>query len=73
MSVDDASLSRVHFICLFLQRDSQEFLRLLLVRMHENSAAVAELFTGKIPIIIRHLSIDPAISRVKKVGLFSDY
>jgi hypothetical protein len=35
-SIDNASLSRVHFTCLLLQRDTQSFLLLILDHMREN-------------------------------------
>jgi hypothetical protein len=37
--------------------------------MHENSAAITELFTGNTLIVIRSLGIDLAISRVEWIGL----
>jgi hypothetical protein len=38
--------------------------------MHENSAAVAQQFTIKIPVVIRPLNSDIAVSYVEDVDLF---
>jgi hypothetical protein len=53
-----------------MQRDAQSFLWLTLGHVHENSTAVAQMFTGKVPIVSHHFSIDLAISLVDEIDLF---